>query len=143
MPKNNRDSSYVYLLLGQFFALFLLVPFLRLRGDRGDETTLEGSHNAFQYRTAVISLWLSLIFTVPTILFLIFARSSASDAVSYRLIVAAGFKFTYFFYIWASIRNIRGLFLSGAQKTIVNPKTWWVWPRSVDDVRGKGVMNWT
>ncbi|KQU74741.1 hypothetical protein ASC75_20445 [Aminobacter sp. DSM 101952] len=122
--------NYAFILVGGvFFPLLIVAHFIARKRSR-QPVGFEQSHYQFQYRTTSVTLIILLALCVIWILLV--SRMSPTtplEAAQYQMKFSFVSQIGWLGFVWTAIRAIRGIYLSGANRTIQNSKTLWVWPR--------------
>jgi uncharacterized membrane protein len=130
-PNISIPKNYTFMLLGLLlFPLAIFAAYVAIQ-KRKTSSSWELSHCIFQIYTAVTCciLMASLIFAISLMVAL--APGATPMQSTYKSMAITGTSnLAYLVYFWTLVRSIRGLYLAGAQTPILNPNTFWLWPRS-------------
>jgi uncharacterized membrane protein len=120
--------NYAFILVGILIFPFMIVAHFTARKRRNQPAGLEQSHYVFQYRTTLLAL-LSLGAIALITLAMIIGIPSKTQLQQVQLKMWFGLltNVCWFILLWTAIRCIRGIYLAGARRAILSPKTLWVW----------------
>ncbi|UXN58112.1 hypothetical protein [Phyllobacterium zundukense] len=129
--KSGVASNYYLILVGMFVFPLILIGLVVSRGRKASSSDWARSHYELQYRSAaaVVSGVVAILLFAITI----FIQNSVGLGQPANLKMWFSFLSNLYclLFAWAVIRGVRGLFLAKSERTITNPKTYWVWPLAI------------
>jgi uncharacterized membrane protein len=123
-------SNYAIILAGAFFFPIQLIALFFARKRRFEAYDWEKTHYEMQYRTMLSYMMISIILMgISAAAMSVLGGKSQADMTRFMAFWSILTFVGYVPMAWLAIRSIRGLFLAGAKKSLLFPKSLTVWPR--------------